>query len=81
MPERGERKLSDFDVLQLSWLAKQHEPMWGGHLKRDEPISDHDMCRWLDLGLIERVPDTGYHDCGYRITPAGRAALTAKETK
>jgi hypothetical protein len=62
--------LSKMDRRHLGWLAKQHAPMWGGHLKRGEPISDPDMGRWIETGLIEAV-DTE----GYRITDAGRAAL------
>ena len=56
---------------QLEWLGKQHNPVWGGHLQRSEPISDPDMQRWLQNGWIEVTPCK----TGYRLTPQGREAL------
>lgn len=55
---------------QLRYLARSSEPLWGGHLKRGEPITDQQMQRWLDLGLIEAVGSEGY-----RATPLCRATL------
>jgi len=56
--------------LQLEYLARSDKPIWGGHLKRGERISDPDMQRWLDSGWIEAVGTEGY-----RITEKGREVL------
>ena len=59
--------LSKMDQLQLGWLARRAKPMWGGHLKRGEPISDPDMRRWVETGLIKAIGTEGYV-----LTEAGR---------
>lgn len=60
----------NLERLQLEYLAKAARPIWGGHLKRGEPITDPDMQRWLDGGWIKTVGTEGY-----RITDRGRKAL------
>lgn len=52
--------LTNRDKLHLGYLAKAGRPLWGGHLERGEPISDPDMKRWLELGLIQPVDNSGY---------------------
>lgn len=59
------------DLLSLSYLAQSDNLLWGGHLQRGEPISDPDMRRWVDDGIIEAVGTEGY-----RITEAGRRMLS-----
>lgn len=63
-------RLTQLEDDQLRYLARSPKPLWGGHLKRGEPITDSDMQRWLDLGLIEAVGKEGY-----RATPLCRANL------
>lgn len=65
-------KLTPIARLSLSYLAKSREPLWGGHLKRGEPITDPEMRSWVANGLIKQFRDEGYF-----ITEAGRAALLA----
>lgn len=48
------------DRLHLAFLAISDKPLWGGHLQRGEPITDPDMQRWLDSGLIKRIGNEGY---------------------
>lgn len=57
--------------MQLEWLGRQDRPVWGGHLGRNEPITDGDMKRWLDNGWIA-VASTGD---GYFLTDLGRSVL------
>jgi hypothetical protein len=52
--------LTESEKLELRYLQRANKPLWGGHLKRKEPITDPKMQRWLDLGLIEAVRDDGY---------------------
>lgn len=63
-------KLTVRECAELRWLSWQHTPVWGAHLQRGEPLKNNQMLRWLELGLIEAIGMRGY-----RITPAGRAAL------
>jgi hypothetical protein len=69
-------KLTRLDVQELAFLAKQRSLIWGGHLQRGQPLNDQHMVSWLANGLIERVGNEGY-----RITPAGRAALEQSKEK
>jgi hypothetical protein len=48
------------DRLHLGYLAKSNTPLWGAHIQRGDPITDPDMQRWIDTGLIERAGDDGY---------------------
>ncbi len=57
--------------LQLEYLRRSTEPLWGGHLQRGEPVTDGDMMRWIDNGWIEVAPDRS----GYVLTELGRSAL------
>lgn len=70
-------KLSSMDKTQLCWLAQQPSPMWGGHLERNEPLSDPQMRAWVENGLIEAVSREvfGRTIHGYIITDAGRRAI------
>lgn len=52
--------MSKHDRLHLGYLEKARQPLWGGHLKRNQPITDPDMSRWLAHGWIERVGNQGY---------------------
>jgi DNA-binding PadR family transcriptional regulator len=63
----------NLERMQLEYLARAYQPIWGGHIKRGEPITDPDMQRWLDQGWIEVVGTDGY-----RITDKGRKALQQK---
>jgi hypothetical protein len=63
--------LSNMDRQHLGWLANQHSPMWGAHLERGSPITDPDMRRWVELGLIKAIETKGYV-----LTDKGRAALS-----
>lgn len=60
----------NLERMQLEYLSRQPRPVWGGHLKRGERITDPDMQRWVDDGWIEAVGTEGY-----RITDKGREAL------
>lgn len=63
--------LTKRERLHLGYL-RANAPAWGGHLRRGEPITDPDMQRWVDAGLIEpRGTD------GYVLTEAGERALAA----
>ena len=69
---KGERRL-------LLWLSRQREPMWGGIYTHGNN-GDTAVAALEASGMIEGVehPHTvGYASFtgGYRITPAGRAAL------
>jgi len=67
----GEIKLR---VAELEWLERQRHPVYGGHIKRDEPLEpDSEMGRLIELGFFVRS-DT-QRKKGYRLGPAGRAAL------
>lgn len=56
--------------LELEWLARQSQPVWGGHLERGEPLpQDSGIGAYLRAGLIERHDALGRK--GYRITRAG----------
>ena len=67
-------ELSNRDRLHLRHLRDADEPLWGGHLQRGEPITDPDMQRWLDAGLIEVVGEgTGY--VGYATTDKAKELL------
>lgn len=60
--------LSEREKSELRYLAK-HGPMWHGvraAKERGELLSDTDIPRWLELGLIDRQGD------GYGITKKGR---------
>ncbi len=57
--------------MQLEYLGRSSVPLWGGHLARNEPITDGDMKRWLDNGWIEVVADRS----GYVLTDLGRSML------
>jgi hypothetical protein len=59
----------DIDQLQLEWLAKQTESMWGGHIERGEPVSDPTMRRWIADGIIAEV---SYPRPGYVLTTKGK---------
>lgn len=52
--------LTENEKLELRYLRRANKPLWGGHLKRKEPITDPKMQRWLDLGLIKAVQNNGY---------------------
>jgi hypothetical protein len=52
-------RISEEDALDLRYLARSPKPLWGGHLERNEPPGPH-MRRWIDLGLIQQVGDSGY---------------------
>jgi len=58
----------------LQYLARSHVPLWGGHLKRREPITDGEMQDWVDRGLIQAVGTEGYV-----ITEAGREVIRDAE--
>lgn len=59
-------------IQELKWLAKQHEPVWGGHLARGEPISDSTMQAWVADGIIEAVKRPRI---GYVLTEKGRKLI------
>jgi hypothetical protein len=59
--------------MSLEWLAKQREPMWGGHLQRGEPMSDPLMREWIEDGWIKAVGKQGYI-----LTDKGRAAINGR---
>lgn len=61
--------LTKLERWMLEDLGRSEQPLWGGHLKRGEPVNDPDMRRWIENGLIEAVGTEGY-----RLTDAGRAA-------
>lgn len=48
------------EAVELRYLQRQRSPIWGGHLQRGQRLSDPQMQRWLDAGLIERVGNEGY---------------------
>lgn len=52
--------MTERDRLHLSYLQNATQPLWGGHLKRKEPITDPDMQRWIDAGWIVAVGEKGY---------------------
>lgn len=63
------------DRLVLAWLG-EHPYSWGAHVKRGDPITDPDMVRWVNFGLIEyHAPWTPTGNGGYTLTDKGRAAL------
>lgn len=62
--------MTKLDRLILEYLGQAEKPLWGGHLKRGEPLRDQTMQRWLKQGLIEAVDGKGYI-----LTDAGRAAI------
>lgn len=69
-------KLTDFELADLRWFSQQTGPMWGGLYDRANEIA------LFNLGLIERIPGElrvgrAVFPGGFRITPAGRAALEA----
>lgn len=65
-------KLDRNATLHLRWLNQQNEmPMWGGHIQRNEPLTDPDIRSWLDAGLIALDPTKR----GYIITELGRRAI------
>jgi len=68
--------LSRREIAELTYLADQVYPIWGGHLHRGQPQTDPLMQRWLALGLIVQVRNDGY--C---ITGLGRAALAQEDGK
>ena len=57
--------------MQLEYLGRSPKPLWGGHLSRNESVTDSDMRRWIDNGWIEVVEDRS----GYRLTDLGRSVL------
>lgn len=71
----GPRTLSKSELLHLSWLSRQTEPMWGAHLERNEPITDGAMQRWIECGWI-REANNGHR--GYVLTETGRALLAGQ---
>lgn len=60
------------EIYQLEWLAR-HQPAWGGHLERGEPISDPLMQSMVDRGLIAT---TGDPPSGYAVTEYGMKTLS-----
>ncbi len=64
--------LTEMERLELSWLRRQSEPVWGGHLKRGEPLEGTSLESYVKRGLIE---DAGNCGVGYVITAKGRAEL------
>lgn len=62
---------------ELRWMVRQRGLVWGGVYEKG---GDHDVLEMERAGLIERVAQP-YRagrmtfSGGYRITPAGRAAL------
>ena len=67
----GERKMPS-ERMELEWLGRQTKPVWGGHLERGEPITDANMQRWLDQGIIKAVETPSK---GYVLTDIGRTYL------
>ena len=57
--------------LQLEYLGRSAKPLWGGHLSRNEPVTDANMRRWIDSGWIEVASDRS----GYVLTDLGRSIL------
>lgn len=73
-------KLMREDQRALLWLSKQKRPMWGGIYTHGNN-GDCVVTALEERGLIEGVayPHTvgkAMFTGGYRITPAGRAALS-----
>lgn len=71
-------KLTVLELQSLLWLSRQTELMWGGVYERNGFGSV--AARLNALGLIEGVEQEirvgkAKFSGGYRITPAGRAAL------
>ena len=62
------------EFLQLKWLGNQSAPMWGGHLERNDPVTDYPMRGWIDGGLIQAVSQPRL---GYVLTSKGRAEIEA----
>jgi hypothetical protein len=76
--EHGARKLRDERVGQNGSFATRvacsaGEAKWGGHLERNEPISDADMLRWRECDWIREVESDGCR--GYALTEVGREML------
>lgn len=67
-------ELSKRDHLHLRYLRDADKPLWGAHLQRGEPITDPDMQRWLDAGLIEVVGE-GNEYVGYVTTDKAKQLL------
>lgn len=67
--------LTPIERWSLQWLAKQQWPMWGGHLKRGEPLSDNSIKAFLVNGLIAQ------REGGYVITDKGRELSGAKPVR
>lgn len=63
--------LSKMELLELRYLAK-HQPLWGAHLQRGEPLTDPQMRRWIESGLIEAQGTDGY-----RLTAIGHIEINA----
>ena len=55
---------------ELLYLARENKPVWGGHLKRGEPLNDDGLKRALADGIIKQI---GLE--GYVITVKGRKML------
>lgn len=73
-------KLTSLERTELTYLARQTEPVWGGHLKRGEPPGQS-LARYLSRGWVEVYSQVlgGETVKGYRITEAGRKALQGGE--
>ena len=69
-------KLTRQEIMELSYLERSYRPLYGGHLQRGQPISDPQLARWVETGLIKAVGTEGY-----RITDLGRAALEQSKEK
>lgn len=67
--------LTQRETAELRYLARSQTPLWGGHLERGEPITDVQMQRWVDLGLIKAVGTRGYIATGLCRASLGRKII------
>ena len=49
-----------FSIRELQYMEKQGRPLFGGHLKRKQPVTDTSMKETLDAGLIRQMGEDGY---------------------
>lgn len=76
-------RLTDEERRELRWLARQVGPVWGGVYDRGGDEFTSKMMRLGYVASVEcpvRVGKSKFSG-GYRITPAGRAALKAQEAQ
>jgi hypothetical protein len=63
--------IDDSDILILRYLRAANRPIFGGHLSRNEPLTDTRLLRMIENGWVTADGE----GIGYSITDAGREAL------